>query len=130
MGTPRRWQRNDIPEHEHEYEERSRKGKRKDTKTWCKGKVGREHDPMVVFRGDDKWRRCRWVTTWAGNHEFWCFHESRCRTCNKILDRYKHGWHGGVGDDCPVKKAATLREKALKQYVESKDRVMRRHHKV
>lgn len=38
--------------HDHGSSEVSRKGKKKNTRKWCKGKVGREHEIEVV-----SWRR-------------------------------------------------------------------------
>ena len=108
MGTSRRWQRHDAPV------EREPKGKKKNTKRWCKGKVGREHEWHIVYDKNynphNKWHQCRWVSVnWRPlppkkkpGPMWWCFHQWACKNCGKLSDHHKHGWHGGVGfDDCP-----------------------------
>jgi hypothetical protein len=50
-----------------------RGGLRKDTKRWCRGVVGREHDRQAVRDHSFTFSEC-WI---------W-----RCRACGKIFDRY------------------------------------------
>lgn len=104
-GTSHRWQRHDVPV------EREPKGKKKNTKRWCKGKVGREHEWIIVYDKNynphSKWHKCRWVNERYPSLKkpglvWWCFHQWACKKCGKLSDHHKHGWHGGVGfDDCP-----------------------------
>jgi hypothetical protein len=61
-------------------------GRRKDTKRWCKGKVGREHkaeivrDPQLIWRAGTK---CQHQAQWLP-----CTHLERCTECGKILRRW------------------------------------------
>jgi hypothetical protein len=63
---------------------------RKDTKRWCRGKVGVEHTPVLDYRSFIKSYRdqpyCRvpppwnpWKTNW------WCHHIEKCSECGKTL---------------------------------------------
>lgn len=71
---------------------------RKDTKRWCRGKVGVEHTPNVVlaaagwqrFGGWEK--RCGW-SSWkpAG---WMCRHQEVCSECGRIMRE-------AFGKDCP-----------------------------
>lgn len=64
---------------------------RKNTKRWCRGKVGTEHQPAVtmgqswgrVCGKDQSWsvRRRALVNVWR------CYHEMRCSQCGKVVDR-------------------------------------------
>ena len=63
---------------------------KKDTKRWCKGKVGREHTPEITLRHNLK---CYPMPEWAKGLRFyrsklswWCHHERICTTCGKVLD--------------------------------------------
>jgi hypothetical protein len=69
---------------------------KKNTKEWCRGKVGRHHEVevrRVPHLGHDT--DCH---RWPYGDEFskiWlCYHEIHCVNCGKIL---KHT----LGDDCP-----------------------------
>ena len=103
-GGQSRWSRNDV-------EERERwPAKRKNTKLWCKGKVGRKHVPVIEKRmpfgkADEP---CGWFNPhWPPNlsKPIWrCFHITVCATCGKHLDKFQHWW-GGVGEACPERSA-------------------------
>jgi hypothetical protein len=80
---------------------RSRRPKaRKDTKRWCRGKVGVEHTPEIQSdrrglgpypcRVPPDW--ARWRSTW------WCHHVERCSECGKIL---RHSLNVGECPDYP-----------------------------
>lgn len=77
----------------------------KSTRRWCKGKVGVEHQPVIMAAtgmgtlGNRPLRRCgpspSWMR-WAKNG--WsCFHEERCGKCGKIL---RTGWELDASE-CP-----------------------------
>lgn len=70
----------------------------KDTRRWCKGKPGREHQPEIILP------QVGWQTgncKWLGRHDWrlirqgrddeattvgWaCYHEERCSECGKVL---------------------------------------------
>jgi len=69
-------------------------GRRKNTKRWCRGKVGREHvsgivkDPQLLFGQAD--RPCALDRRW-----FPCIHMERCTVCGKVLRRWL------PADECP-----------------------------
>lgn len=64
---------------------------RKNTKKWCRGKVGVEHQSMLVFDVrraylsvdclDFKARVEKW-----GNDLNWCLHIEECQKCGKITE--------------------------------------------
>ena len=69
---------------------------KKDTRSWCRGKEGREHEPQIVLSHDGfRQRACEW----AGRHDYrllrrgeddyaigWCCgHQELCGRCGKIL---------------------------------------------
>lgn len=61
---------------------------KKDTKRWCKGKVGREHQiETALDPASAAWQReCQWNRGWA---EFLaCRHVKRCIVCSKIVQRW------------------------------------------
>lgn len=79
---------------------RSGKSTRKNTKRWCKGKVGREH---VLEWGKDHWFMshkygCRWMKDWDGAIKYRCYHTRVCKNCSKILER---GIYDQIGEKCP-----------------------------
>ncbi len=70
---------------------------RKDTREWCRGKVGVPHQPAIV-KGNGK-LPCRW----AGRYDYklirrqdawsvgWsCWHHEECSACGKILRATRH----------------------------------------
>lgn len=75
---------------------------RKNTKRWCKGKVGRDHTPEVVRHHyyaaplfADK--PCHWQEHWsyrAGERiklrdtRWSCYHAIKCTTCGKYLEQW------------------------------------------
>lgn len=87
---------------------RPQRGK-KDTKRWCKGKVGREHTPETVrhhyysaplFAS----KPCRWQEYWEWRSgekvklrdtRWHCYHAIQCSTCGKYLDTWL------TTDQCP-----------------------------
>ena len=65
---------------------------KKDTRSWCKGKVGVPHQPVVNRQSFGQGRPCRQPPAWfsmqfrRGNHrQWWCYHQVVCRICGKIL---------------------------------------------
>lgn len=59
---------------------------KKDTRRWCKGKVGREHTPAIERSHGERYpngRPCQRIEgyTWA----LGCHHHEVCTTCGKIL---------------------------------------------
>lgn len=66
---------------------------KKNTRKWCKGKVGIEHVPVIVLRDDQNRgyeQRCHVGKTWwhYNDRNWWCNHQRRCGVCTKILDYY------------------------------------------
>lgn len=61
----------------------------KNTKRWCKGKVGREHVPVITRNKFSLNTECRMIVTkyWNGNERNWwhCHHEITCENCGKML---------------------------------------------
>lgn len=75
---------------------------KKDTRRWCGGHKGREHEPEIVldkyvaslrrFRVEPERAKCAW-TLWFVRGDlvntrphFSCGHQRRCATCGKVLD--------------------------------------------
>lgn len=89
---------------------------RKNTRKWCRGKVGVEHVPGVRLSQTGRWAKsrgeviCHWedcdhwsfvVMTGLRNKtgQFWrCLHEDYCATCGKTLSA---GFNGVDSDRCP-----------------------------
>lgn len=70
---------------------------KKNTKKWCKGKLGREHDWEITFPKNEsilhKWRRlpvCK-----ICKKQDWSKTEYRCKKCDK--------WHRSLFNGCAVK---------------------------
>lgn len=73
---------------------------RKNTRKWCRGKVGVAHTPVITL--DKGWTgfmdrfvierpRCRWwPSMWRGEKglDYRCGHRRTCAACKKVLDRY------------------------------------------
>lgn len=56
---------------------------RKDTRRWCKGKVGQEHQPAVEVRRDGE---CHPMSWWRNRGSYWfCYHQEVCVRCRKVL---------------------------------------------
>lgn len=56
--------------------------KKKNTKRWCKGKVGKEHEPVIELNTKRMYgniRECRSGGWW------YCFHHEVCKNCHKEL---------------------------------------------
>jgi hypothetical protein len=72
-----------------EHRERPQRRK-KDTRRWCKGKLGRKHKPGIVF--DDRFQRpCAPAPAWAQKLKGWwwmCHHIEICTVCKKHLRWY------------------------------------------
>ena len=71
---------------------------RKDTKHWCKGKVGREHKPELIVHHaySSIMMRChelKWMT-WSG--QWSCRHAFKCTACGK----YTKTWL--TREECPT----------------------------
>lgn len=67
--------------------------RKKDTRRWCKGVVGRAHVPMIVKHqryGNAGWYTC--ASRWSEAHE------QVCSECGKILIR---SWDLPAAD-CPI----------------------------
>lgn len=88
------------------YEERERpQHKKKNTRKWCKGKKGREHDPVLIKRND--WLSyqhkgiChtvkRFISWNKGDRVYedrwYCCHILKCSKCGKIIKDFP--------DECP-----------------------------
>lgn len=69
---------------------------KKDTRTWCRGKVGVEHEPEIAVGRD--WPatpRCHWYSQWGlrnGRRDwhfgYMCRHIERCRVCGKVSSHF------------------------------------------
>lgn len=61
--------------------------KRKNTKLWCGGKVGRPHKPEIV-RDKNSHSACGPAPSWWVTFHrdgWWCHHVEQCANCKKIL---------------------------------------------
>lgn len=69
---------------------------KKNTKEWCRGKVGRYHEVEVGWRKDVKSDAiCHWFPFGNPDRGIWiCYHQIICVNCGKILSH-------ALGDDCP-----------------------------
>lgn len=67
------------------------KRKRKDTKRWCKGIVGREHQPEIVLAHWVGGKGCEpkrgfYTSSWFyGDGPWVCRHQEVCGVCRKVL---------------------------------------------
>jgi len=63
------------------------KSKTKDTKRWCKDKLGRGHLIVVkVGKHDYQNKACHEDLRWAWLNGRWrCFHVRECENCGKVL---------------------------------------------
>jgi hypothetical protein len=83
---------------------RPRKSKaRKNTRRWCRGKVGLEHRPVLDYRSFIKSYRdepyCRVPPSWSPSKmDWWCRHVEKCSECGKIL---RHKLNVGECPDLP-----------------------------
>lgn len=75
-----------------------RAGKKKSTKRWCRGKVGREHQ-LAIVDGEKFMTPCgpdetSWMTWRRGSRtepeppKWWCRHQQVCTACGKILEYF------------------------------------------
>lgn len=67
---------------------------RKSTRTWCKGKVGRAHQPVTAVP-PNAGRECHETGWWNRETRSWdpkgrwsCEHVILCATCGKVLERW------------------------------------------
>ncbi len=65
---------------------------KKDTKKWCKGKVGVSHVPHLVLHTFYGYS-CRWFKFYVGSdpkqrRQWNCMHRIECETCNKVLNAF------------------------------------------
>jgi hypothetical protein len=63
---------------------------KKDTKRWCKGKVGVEHVVELKTSGwrnpqTDEFVTCRWVP-WGRRPHYSCYCRKVCKTCGRVMD--------------------------------------------
>ena len=80
--------------------------KKKNTKDWCKGKVGREHLPVVARNHSyGHLPSCAWVPRFARDESgayvpngyfYRCTHALQCQVCGKYLTYILDA------DDCPT----------------------------
>jgi hypothetical protein len=80
-------------------QEQRRAPARKDTRTWCKGKVGRPHTPQVVLI---PWAVSMGLSCSPGDYapSGWnCLHRVSCSTCGKIQSQF-------LGSACPDRQGA------------------------
>jgi hypothetical protein len=59
----------------------------KDTKRWCRGKEGVEHQPATALDTDGYLRPCGPRPEWAreASPGWWCKHRRVCSDCGKVL---------------------------------------------
>lgn len=87
----------------------ARGGRGKDTRRWCRGRVGREHVLEIVIPENSYWRTCKWTRNWRTDNAYaWaCSHVERCSVCHKVL---RDTWWYGTRDpkrhlrpeECPL----------------------------
>ena len=81
------------------------RGRRKNTRRWCKGKPGVEHTTTVRLdpRRLTRYRsQCGVLSWWP--HRWWCYHQLVCEKCGKIL-RYS------IPEDCPTRPKKSHQKK-------------------
>lgn len=64
------------------YKETNYTHKKKNTKKWCKGKIGRKHEPVVELNRKYMYGKVKECTSskWWG-----CYHHEVCKNCGKEL---------------------------------------------
>lgn len=77
-------------------EEIPRSHAHKDTKRWCKGKVGRGHTPEILIPANlsNWWKEpCGWYQLAANQRRmvYTCHHVEQCSECGKVLRR-NYSW--------------------------------------
>lgn len=87
---------------------------RKNTRRWCRGKVGVEHDRATRVSRNVTYRLTRDPTSrvcyrpeWYPT-SWWCNHEHYCTVCGKILR-----W--SLGEDCPDFTVEVTRRPSLRR---------------
>lgn len=77
---------------------------KKNTKLWCKGKVGREHSPKIQMSRYAGARSCMVPSGWRlqmyPRSRWLCFHEIVCTGCDKIINHFLDP------DQCPDRPAS------------------------
>lgn len=74
---------------------------KKDTRKWCRGKVGLKHRPEVVINHTAISQQCQWVEykVWQTGEvvrRWQCRHSIRCSGCSKYLHYFMRA------EDCPT----------------------------
>lgn len=87
------------------------KGKKTSTSKWCKGKVGREHVPVLQTKGFWKMQECQLrgnydkkQSKWVADVAWLCVHLYVCEKCGK---------HLGHPVKCPSKPSESLIDRWL-----------------
>lgn len=79
--------------------------KKKNTKQWCKGKVGVEHVTEVVINHNTIRWECKWYPLYWSfyrrsegpkDYRYSCMHSRRCTACGKYVEYFLKP------EDCPV----------------------------
>ena len=78
-------------------DELPRQGKKKNTKKWCRGKVGAFHEFQIVKSRHMDYE-CQWKSLlWKENHvRYRCYHEKSCIKCGKVVE-----WFLNDPKECP-----------------------------
>jgi len=83
---------------------------RKDTRSWCRGKPGVPHQPVIIIGKGDTGHSCEWVPEndyrlLRRGEDGWsvgwlCWHREECSRCGRIL---RERWQVGAAEcpDCP-----------------------------
>jgi hypothetical protein len=81
--------------------------RRKNTRRWCRGVEGREHDPEITIPENRRvpWNRPCHPSTWLRSL-YSCRHVEQCRVCGKVL---REGWQLDHPAECPDYHPATDR---------------------
>lgn len=85
-------------------EDLSKTKSKKNTRKWCKGKVGKEHVPivsidtkMLTYVRECHWREYSWTVFKREPEKRWqCHHHTTCQNCGKVLE----SWYL-TKDKCP-----------------------------
>ena len=110
--SPATWDRHHKDPDHHGHRGHRPKAK-KDTRHWCKGKVGVPHQPEVNRQSYAGSWPCREPSAWfkvqyhrRSYRPWWCYHQIACRVCGKIL-AHQLDWR-----ECPDLPASMLKEMA------------------
>ncbi len=88
-----------------------RRPAKKDTRRWCRGKVGREHTLKIAVPPNAHQANCGWRTrrhvddTYPPSWSYFCRHAELCTVCGKVFRRYFDWLHEETSGlhpvDCP-----------------------------